>query len=73
MKVCQIGQKQGINFAGGGRGSGNSQWRPAIHVPPQVIGKNQENFALVIGKNKKNLEILHLERVKFEKFARVIA
>ena len=42
-------------------------------MPPWVIGKNQENFALVIGKNKKNLDALPLERVKFEIFARVIA
>ena len=33
---------------------------------------NQEHFALVIGKNKKNLDILPLKRVKFEIFAPVI-
>ena len=39
----------------------------------QVIGKiKKENFALVIGKNKKNFEILPLKRVKFEIFAQVI-
>ena len=34
--------------------------------------ENQKNFALVIGKNKKNLEIFPLKRAKFEIFARVI-
>ena len=33
---------------------------------------NQENYTLVIGKNKKNLNILPLKRVKFEIFAQVI-
>ena len=31
------------------------------------------NIALVIGKNKKKLDILSLKRVKFEIFARAIA
>ena len=39
---------------------------------PPGNGQNQENFALVIGKNKKNFSIFVLERVKFEIFARVI-
>ena len=52
---------------------GNTQWRPGIHVrSPPGNRQNQENFALVIGKNKKNLDILPLKRVKFEIFARVI-
>ena len=38
-----------------------------------VIGKHQENFTLVRGKNKKNFDILSLKRVKLEIFARVIA
>ena len=53
-------------------GGGNSQWRIGIHVPPRVIGKIKK-IALVIGKNKKNLDILPLKRVKFEIFARVVA
>ena len=39
---------------------------------PRVIG-SQENFASVIGKNNKKLDILPLKRAKFEIFALVIA
>ena len=52
----------------GSRG-GDSQCRLGIHVPhPPVTGKNQENFAPVIGKNKKNLDIFPLKRAKFDVF-----
>ena len=43
-----------------------------MYMCPPGSRLNQENFALVIGKNKKNFEILPLEKVKFEVFARVI-
>ena len=43
---------------------GNSHWRPGIHMHPQGNRKNQENFALDIGKTKKNFNILPLKRVK---------
>ena len=39
---------------------------------PRVIDKIKRNLALVIGKNKKNLDILPLKKVKFEIFAGVI-
>ena len=53
---------------------GNFQLRSGIHVPPPPGNReNQENFALVIGKNKKKLDILPLKRVNFEIFVRVIA
>ena len=65
-----------------GEGGGNFQWMETRYTcpllvsppppPPPVTGKNQEQFALVKGKKKKNSTILHLKRVKFEIFARVI-
>ena len=58
-----------VNTQGEG---GNSHWRPGIHVPPSGDRQNQDNLALVIGKNKKSLDILPLKRVKFEIFAWVI-
>ena len=42
-------------------------------MSPPGNRKNQENFALVIGKNKKKLDIWPLKRVTFEIFSRVIA
>ena len=51
----------------------NSHWRPGIHVYMCLPDRqNQDNLALVIGKNKKSLDILPLKRVKFEIFAWVI-
>ena len=54
------------------RGGGATPKGDQVYVCPLGNRKNQENFALVIGKNKKTFEILPLKRVKFEIFARVI-
>ena len=43
-----------------------------VYMCPPGNRYNQENFALVIGKNKKNFKILPLKRVKFEIYAWVI-
>ena len=56
---------------GGCVGSGDQAYM--CPPPPQVIGKIKKILPwLVIGKNKKNLEILPLKEVKFEIFARVV-
>ena len=45
-----------------------------VYMCPPGNRQNYENFALVIGKNKKNLDLLPSKRAKFDFFfARVIA
>ena len=63
-------QEEAMTRGGGGRGELPMKTR--YTCAPRVIRKIKENFALVIGRNKKNFEILPLKRVKFEIFARVI-
>ena len=56
-----------------GEGQLPMETRYTCASPPPDNRKNRENFALAICKNKKNLDILPLKRVKFEVFARVMA
>ena len=56
-----------------GGGGGELPVRTRYTCAPPVIGKIKKILSLVIGKNRKNLDILPLNRVKFEISAWVIA
>ena len=58
------------NRGGGGEATPSGD---QVYMCPPGNRQNQESFAMVIGRNKKNLDIFPLKRVKFEIFARVIA